>query len=72
MLAIASQNGSVYLYRVSRDGYTYKKLNKIRGTQPLIQLDWSTDSNFIQTVTADYDLTFCKIPIDWNLFGLFF
>lgn len=25
-----------------------------------MQLDWSVDSNYIQTVTADYDLSFCK------------
>lgn len=60
LIAIASQNGSIYLFRVSRDGFSYKKSNKIRGSQPLIQLDWSSDSNFLQTVTADYDLAFCK------------
>lgn len=60
MVAIVSQNGSVYLFRVSRDGFSYKKLNKIRGTQPLIQLDWSNDGLFLQTCTADYDLAFCK------------
>lgn len=27
-----------------------------------MQLDWSSDSNFLQTVTADYDLSFCKLP----------
>ncbi|XP_054286696.1 echinoderm microtubule-associated protein-like CG42247 isoform X2 [Macrosteles quadrilineatus] len=64
MVAIGSQNGSVYLFRVSRDGYSYKKSNKIRGSQPLTQLDWSTDGNFLQTVTADYDLTF------WDLKNL--
>lgn len=26
-----------------------------------MQMDWSTDSNFIQTVTADYDLTFWDV-----------
>ncbi|XP_044754220.1 echinoderm microtubule-associated protein-like CG42247 [Coccinella septempunctata] len=61
MIAIASQNGSIYLFRVSRDGFSYKKSNKIRGSQPLIQLDWSTDSNYIQTVTADYDLCFWDV-----------
>ncbi|KAL1137752.1 hypothetical protein AAG570_009448, partial [Ranatra chinensis] len=61
MLAIASQNGSVYLFRVSRDGFSYKKLNKIRGGQPLIQMDWSTDANYIQTVTAEYDLTYWDV-----------
>lgn len=64
MLAIGSQNGSVYLFRVSRDGYNYKKINKIRGAQPLSQLDWSTDGNYIQTVTAEYDLVFCKLIRD--------
>lgn len=60
MIAIASQNGSIYLFRVSRDGFSYKKSNKIRGSQPLVQMDWSSDSNYLQTVTADYDLSFCK------------
>ena len=60
MIAIGSQNGSVYLFRVSRDGFSYKKWNKIRGSQPLTQLDWSTDGCFLQTVTADYDLVFCE------------
>ncbi|KPJ07925.1 Echinoderm microtubule-associated protein-like CG42247 [Papilio machaon] len=60
-LAIGSQNGSIYLFRVSRDGFSYKKLNKIRGAQPLVQLDWSMDGNYLQTVTADYDLSFWDI-----------
>ncbi|XP_069683822.1 echinoderm microtubule-associated protein-like CG42247 isoform X1 [Periplaneta americana] len=61
MIAIGSQNGSVYLFRVSRDGFSYKKWNKIRGSQPLTQLDWSTDGCYLQTVTADYDLVFWDI-----------
>ncbi|KAJ8722911.1 hypothetical protein PYW07_004091 [Mythimna separata] len=60
-LAIGSQNGSIYLFRVSRDGFSYKKSNKIRGAQPLMQLDWSLDGNYLQTVTADYDLAFWDI-----------
>lgn len=60
MIALGSQNGSVYLFRVSRDGFSYKKWNKIRGSQPLTQLDWSTDGCYLQTVTADYDLVFCE------------
>lgn len=59
-IAIGSQNGSVYLFRVSRDGFLYKKSNKIRGNQPLMQLDWSSDGNFLQTATADYDLLYCE------------
>nr|CAH7721546.1 unnamed protein product [Callosobruchus chinensis] len=61
LISIASQNGSIYLFRVSRDGFSYKKSNKIRGSQPLMQMDWSTDSNFLQTVTADYDLSFWDV-----------
>lgn len=61
MIAIGSQNGSIYLFRVSRDGFTCKKLSKIRGTQPLMQLDWSSDNNFVQTVTGDYDMAYCKL-----------
>ncbi|XP_016844879.1 echinoderm microtubule-associated protein-like CG42247 isoform X2 [Nasonia vitripennis] len=61
MVAMGSQNGSIYLFRVSRDGFSYKKSNKIRGTQPLVQLDWSSDSRFLQTVTQDYDLVFWDV-----------
>nr|XP_034840413.1 echinoderm microtubule-associated protein-like CG42247 [Maniola hyperantus] len=61
ILAIGSQNGSIYLFRVSRDGFSYKKSNKIRGAQPLVQLDWSLDGVYLQTVTADYDLSFWDI-----------
>ncbi|XP_032665043.1 echinoderm microtubule-associated protein-like CG42247 isoform X1 [Odontomachus brunneus] len=63
IVAMGSQNGSVYLFRVSRDGFSYKKSNKIRGTQPLIQLDWSSDSRFLQTVTQDYDLVFWDVKV---------
>ncbi|XP_037908857.1 echinoderm microtubule-associated protein-like CG42247 isoform X3 [Hermetia illucens] len=58
MIAMGSQNGSIYLFRVSRDGFSYKKVNKIRGSQPLTHLDWSADGNFLQTVTIDFDLLF--------------
>lgn len=63
MIAMGSQNGSIYLFRVSRDGFSYKKVNKIRGSQPLTHLDWSVDGCFLQTVTVDFDLLFCKFLI---------
>lgn len=59
MIAMGSQNGSIYLFRVSRDGFSYKKVNKIRGSQPLTHLDWSVDGCYLQTVTVDFDLLFC-------------
>ncbi|KAE8743682.1 hypothetical protein FOCC_FOCC010723 [Frankliniella occidentalis] len=61
VIAVGSQNGSVYLFRVSRDGYSYKRAHKIRGSQPLTQLDWSTDGGFLQTATEEYDLTFWDV-----------
>ncbi|XP_059620525.1 echinoderm microtubule-associated protein-like CG42247 isoform X2 [Phlebotomus argentipes] len=61
MIAIGSQNGSIYLFRVSRDGYSYKKVNKIRGAQPLTHLDWSIDGVYLQTVTTDFDLLFWDV-----------
>lgn len=61
MIAMGSQNGCIYLFRVSRDGFSYKKMNKIRGSQPLQHLDWSVDSSYLQTVTIDFDLLFCKL-----------
>ena len=59
-IGIGSQNGTIYLFRVSRDGFSYKKQNKIRGNQPIIQLDWSSDGNYLQTTTSDYDLLYCE------------
>ncbi|KAF4532363.1 hypothetical protein B566_EDAN003667 [Ephemera danica] len=61
MIALGSQNGSVYLFRVSRDGFSYKKHNKIRGGQALTALDWSVDGNFLQSASADYDLIYWDI-----------
>ncbi|XP_052863311.1 echinoderm microtubule-associated protein-like CG42247 [Anopheles cruzii] len=61
MIGIGSQNGSIYLFRVSRDGFSYKKINKIRGSQPLTHLDWSSEGNFLQSVTVDFDLLFWDV-----------
>lgn len=61
MIAVGAQNGSIYLYRVSRDGFSYKKLNKIRGQQPLTHIDWSMDGCYLQTATIDFDLLFWDV-----------
>lgn len=53
--------GSIYLFRVSRDGFSYKRVNKIRGSQPLTHLDWSIDGNYLQTATIDFDLLFWDV-----------
>jgi microtubule-associated protein-like 1/2 len=46
---------------VSRDGFSYKKINKIRGAQPLTHMDWSSEGNFLQTTTNDFDLLFWDV-----------
>lgn len=53
-VALAAQNGSVYLYKVSREGQTYKKFGKIASGMPgLNHIDWSTNGEFMQTVSKD-------------------
>lgn len=71
MIAMGSENGCIYLFRVTRDGFSYKRQNKIRGTQPLQHIDWSVDGFFLQTVTVDFDLLFCKIFALFELNELF-
>ncbi|XP_037085489.1 echinoderm microtubule-associated protein-like CG42247 [Pollicipes pollicipes] len=60
MLAVGAQTGSVYPYKVGRDGTVYVKFGPMQGTQPLTQLDWSTDGECLQAVTVDHEL------ILWN------
>ena len=56
MLSAASHNGSVYLYRVSRDGFSYKKEAKLTGPggQQLTHLDWDETGDYLATCSADY------------------
>ena len=59
LLAVGSQNGSVYLYRSTKDGYVYTRSGKMAGGQPLSTIDWSTSGRYLQTLTADYDVVYC-------------
>lgn len=67
MIAMGSENGCIYLFRVTRDGFTFKRQNKIRGSHPLQHLDWSVDGSFLQTVTVDLDLLFCEQKLHFNV-----
>jgi len=60
VVAGASQNGSIYLYKASRDGFAYKKYGKISGGQMLTHLDWDNEGEYLQTASADFNLNF------WN------
>lgn len=57
---MGSKNGCIYLFKVTRDGFAYKRYSKIRGTVPLQHIDWSEDGYYLQTVTSDFDLLFCE------------
>lgn len=72
VIAMGSENGCIYLFRVTRDGFNYKRQSKIRGTQPLQHLDWSVDGFFLQTVTVDLDLLFCEFFFrQYRMFTIF-
>jgi len=60
VVAGASQNGSIYLYKASRDGFAYKKYGKISGGQMLTHIDWDNEGEYLQTASADFNLNF------WN------
>ena len=61
MLAIGAQTGSVYPYNVGRDGLVYAKSGSpMQGSQPLTQLDWSTDGDYLQSVTVHHELILCE------------
>ncbi|KAF0307932.1 Echinoderm microtubule-associated protein [Amphibalanus amphitrite] len=62
MLAVGAQTGSVYPYKVGRDGQVYVKFGPMQGSQPLTHLDWSTDGEYLQSVTIDHELVFCAWP----------
>ncbi|XP_042868750.1 echinoderm microtubule-associated protein-like CG42247 [Penaeus japonicus] len=61
ILAVGSQNGSLYLYKSSKDGFVYNRFGRMGGSQPLSSIDWSTSGRYLQSVTSDYDITF------WNM-----
>lgn len=58
LVAAASSNGSIYIYKSSRDGFSYKKQSKLSGGQSLNYLDWDEDSEYMQTCTTDFNLNF--------------
>ena len=59
-LAVGSQNGSLYLYKSTREGLVYTRYTKMKGEQPLSAIDWAESGRYLQTVTSEYDMTFCE------------
>ena len=48
MLAAASQNGALYLYKTGKNGTVYRRVGKMSGTQQgFQQLDWNSRGDYI-------------------------
>ncbi|XP_065052263.1 echinoderm microtubule-associated protein-like 2 isoform X3 [Rhopilema esculentum] len=62
-LAVGSHDNFIYLYNVSDDGRTYKKCGKLSGPSSFVtHLDWSKDSQHIQSNSGDYEILYWHAP----------
>lgn len=63
LLAMGSQDGNIHIYDVIDHGQYYRKHKDgvLKGHKNFImQIDWSEDSEYLQSVSGDYDLIFCE------------
>ncbi|XP_056009046.1 echinoderm microtubule-associated protein-like 1 isoform X4 [Ostrea edulis] len=63
MLAVGCEDGHIHIFYVHDEGQIYRKNNIIlRGHGKFItNLDWSTDSRYLQSVDGDFDMVY------WNI-----
>lgn len=60
---MGAQDGNIYIYDVVDEGQYFRKHKgaSLKGHKNFVmQIDWSADSEYIQSVSGDYDLMFCK------------
>lgn len=61
-LAVGSHDNYIYLFTVSEDGKQYKKHGRLSGHSSYItHLDWSKDSQYLQSNSGDYEILYCKL-----------
>ena len=61
----ASHNGTVYIFRSnSREGHSMKRHGRITVGTSLLHLDWSEDSQFIRTVSLQFNLIYLDTRIN--------
>ncbi len=61
-LALATQNGAVYVYKTAKQGTVYRRLGKLNGgRQGLQQIDWNSRGDYLMTIDADLEQGF------WNV-----
>ncbi|CAG0923739.1 unnamed protein product, partial [Notodromas monacha] len=58
-LAMASQNGNLYLYKAERGGWVFRRSMTLSGKLPLANFDWSTSGEFIRTQSQEHDIFYC-------------
>lgn len=60
-LAAGSRDNNIYVYQVSEDCRKYTRIGRCQGHSSFVtHLDWSADSQFLQSNSGDYELLF------WN------
>ncbi|XP_013395547.1 echinoderm microtubule-associated protein-like 2 isoform X3 [Lingula anatina] len=60
-LALGSRDNHIYVYSVDEEGKKYSRVGKCQGHSSFVtHLDWSADSQYIQSNSGDYELLF------WN------
>lgn len=58
-LAVGSHDNFIYIFTVSEDGKQYKKHGKLMGHSSYVtHLDWSKDSQFLQSNSGDYEILY--------------
>jgi len=63
-LALGSRDGIIYVYQVSEDSKKFTRMGRCLGhSSPVTHLDWSSDSNFIQSNSREYELLFWNASI---------
>ncbi|EDV20145.1 uncharacterized protein TRIADDRAFT_63428 [Trichoplax adhaerens] len=62
-IAVASHDNYVYIYSVADNPSEYKLEGKCSGHSSFItHIDWSKDSNYLQSTSGDYELLFWEAP----------
>ncbi|GLH10595.1 Echinoderm microtubule-associated protein-like CG42247 [Gryllus bimaculatus] len=60
-LALGSRDNNIYIYQVTDDARKFNRVGRCMGHSSFItHLDWSTDSQYIQSNSGDYELLY------WN------
>ncbi|KAJ9585806.1 hypothetical protein L9F63_002397 [Diploptera punctata] len=61
LLALGSRDNNIYIYQVNEDACKYSRVGRCSGHSSFItHLDWSTDNQYIQSNSGDYELLY------WN------